>query len=75
MGAMAARVAHAQTDRLAAILSVLAIALTQLDFLRREGTATGRLTPRPQWLPPIEGFTEDRPLREDIERLRQFFLS
>lgn len=74
MGAMAARVAHAQTERLAAILAVLSIAMTQLEFLRREGTAQGRHTPRPEWLPPIDGFTHDRPLRADIDRLSRFFL-
>jgi len=75
MGAMAARVAHAQTNRLAAILAILSIAMTQLDFLRREGTSIGRRTPKPEWLPKIDGFTEDRPLRGDIERLSQFFLT
>jgi len=72
---MAARVAYAQTDRLAAILAIVSVAMTQLDFLRREGTAIGRQTPKPKWLPPIDGFTQDRPLRADIERLSRFFLA
>ena len=69
MGAMAARAALEQTERLATILAVHAIALEQLDFLRAHGRAPGSRADRPAWAPPIEGFSADRALRDDISRV------
>lgn len=74
MGTMAARVALEQTDRAAAVLAVHALAITQLNFLRNAGRAPGPIAPPPARLPPIEGFRDDRPLHDDIDRLARDFL-
>ncbi|MEN0019518.1 MAG: aromatic amino acid ammonia-lyase [Planctomycetota bacterium] len=74
MGTMAARVAYEQTDRAAAVLGVYAIALTQLDYLRAHGRAPGERVGPPAWLPDVQGFAEDRPLFDDINRLAAVFV-
>lgn len=75
MGAMAARQAWDQTERLAAILSIHSIAASQLSFLRREGRAAGNPVPPIDGLPRIEGIREDRALFPDIERLTPYWLA
>lgn len=75
MGTLAARAALEQTERLAAILAIYALALHQLDFLRNEGRAQGRTTPAPPWAPPVEPVRQDRPLHADIARLCRHFLT
>ncbi|MBC8101449.1 MAG: aromatic amino acid lyase [Cytophagales bacterium] len=75
MGTLAARMAYGQTERLAAILALLSMALVQLNFLREEGRADGTSTPPPPWMPPfapLEG--RDRALWEDTQRLANSFL-
>ena len=75
MGTLAARMAYSQTERLAAVLAILGMALVQLNFLRERGLATGPTTPCPPWMPsfvPLEG--GDRPLWQDTERLAATFL-
>ena len=74
MGTMAARVVYEQTERLAAILAVQAIALEQLNFLRRRDRAPGCEALAPSWLPEIEGFEADRALHDDIQRVSQSIL-
>lgn len=72
MGTLAARQAFEQTERFAAVLSVLALTLAQLDFLRRESRASGRPSPVPPGLLPPNGFTglrADRPLQSDIAHI------
>jgi histidine ammonia-lyase/tyrosine ammonia-lyase len=75
MGTMAARQAYQQTDRIAGVLAILAIAAQQLTFLRERGRVDGRTTPRPEWVPAVEGLVVDRPLYDDIARLAQGLLS
>lgn len=75
MGAMAARAALRQTDRLARVLAVHAIGLAQLNALRSAGRAPGRTTPTPAWMPRYEPFREDRALYADIERIAEMFLA
>jgi histidine ammonia-lyase/tyrosine ammonia-lyase len=74
MGAMAARVAYEQAERLASVLAIHAIALGQLAFLRSRGRARGAQTETPEWMPAFEGFEADRPLHPDIERIARDFL-
>lgn len=74
MGALAARAALDQTDRLAAVLAVLALAADRLADLRRRGRAPGRPTPTPAWVGSIEPFDADRPLHADIDRLARRML-
>jgi histidine ammonia-lyase/tyrosine ammonia-lyase len=69
MGALAARRAYQQTDLLARVLAVLAIALGQLNGLRELGRAPGEPAAPPPGTPPFEPFTADRPLGDDIERI------
>ncbi|MEM7621588.1 MAG: aromatic amino acid ammonia-lyase [Planctomycetota bacterium] len=69
MGAMAARVAFEQTDRVASVLAIHQMALDQLAFLQRHGRAPGSPVRRPEWAPDFEGFTEDRALHNDISRI------
>jgi histidine ammonia-lyase/tyrosine ammonia-lyase len=75
MGAMAARTAYEQTDRLAPLLAVLGMALAQLTHLRDAGRADGPAPDPPDWMPPFEPVTEDRPLRDDIDRLATRWLA
>lgn len=69
MGALAARTAHEQTDRLAPILAVLGMALAQLTHLRDAGRADGPAPPPPDWMPPFPPVKEDRPLRQEIDHI------
>ena len=69
MGTMAARQAFEQTGRLATVLSILCVAAQQLSFLRERGRVQGRTTPRPDFVPAVEGLVEDRSLHDDIQRL------
>lgn len=69
MGALAARTAHEQTERLAPILAVLGLALAQLTHLRDAGRADGPAPPPPDWMPPMDPIVEDRPLRAEIDAL------
>lgn len=69
MGALAARTAYEQTDRLAPILAVLGVALAQLTHLREEGRADGPAPAPPDWMPAVDPIKEDRPLRREIDRI------
>jgi histidine ammonia-lyase/tyrosine ammonia-lyase len=69
MGALAARTAHEQTDRLAPILAVLGMSLAQLTHLRTEGRADGPAPPPPDWMPAFEPVVQDRALRAEIEQI------
>jgi histidine ammonia-lyase len=75
MGAMAARVAWEQTERAATVLAIHAIALAQLTHLQSHGRAPGDPSEPPAWLPRVEGFTADRPLRADTARVAAALLS
>ncbi|MEO0512543.1 MAG: aromatic amino acid ammonia-lyase [Planctomycetota bacterium] len=75
MGTMAARVAYEQTERAAAILAVHTTALEQLAFLRSAGRAPGVAVHRPDWVPEVEGFEQDRSLYDDTQRIAQAFLT
>ncbi|MBC8142678.1 MAG: aromatic amino acid lyase [Armatimonadetes bacterium] len=75
MATLAAQSAYRQTDRLAGVLSVLHIALCQLDFLRREGVATGKASPAPEGFPSFEPLRADRALRDDLARIASAFLT
>jgi len=66
MGAMAARRAYKQTDRVAAILAVVGLALAQLTHLRSAGRAEGPAPEAPPWMPAFEPVVDDRPLRDEI---------
>lgn len=75
MGTLAARMAYGQTERLAAILAILSMALVQLGFLRERGLASGQTTALPPWMPSFEALEGgDRPLWEDTERIATAFL-
>ncbi|MEM7629563.1 MAG: aromatic amino acid ammonia-lyase [Planctomycetota bacterium] len=69
MGTLAARAALGQTDRLGAVLGVLAIALDQLAHLRNGGRAPGRVAARPAALPAYTPFDRDRALHSDLARI------
>ncbi len=71
MGALAARTAHEQTERLAPILAVLGLSLAQLTHLRAANRADGPAPPPPDWMPSVEPIVEDRPLRAEINALAQ----
>lgn len=78
MGAMAARVAHEQTQRAANVLAIQTIALTQLNHLRHHNLAPGEPTPSPAALnipDTLQGFSKDRPLHADISAITQHFLA
>ena len=75
MGSMAAREAHAQTYRLASILSVAGIACVQLNALRDQGRAPGSSSPQPEWMTPIPPLEEDRGLWEEIEAISKSWIS
>jgi len=66
MGTLAARTVYRQTERLAAVLGILGIALGRLNDLRSRGRAEGAVTSRPDWFSATEPFTHDRPLLPDI---------
>jgi histidine ammonia-lyase/tyrosine ammonia-lyase len=69
MGALAARTAHEQTERLAPILAVLGLSLAQLTHLRAADRADGPAPAPPDWMPSMAPIKEDRPLRSEIETL------
>jgi tyrosine ammonia-lyase len=77
MGTLAARMAHGQTERLAAVLAILSLSLHQLDFLRREGRAAGPSSPPPDWpnRPTFMPLRADRPLRPDIAAWTAYLLA
>ena len=75
MGALAARTAYAQTDRVASILAVLGMALAQLTHLRAEGRADGPAPAPPPWMPAFAPVVEDRALREEIADLASAWLA
>ncbi len=74
MGTLAARMAYAQTERLAGVLGILALALTQYAHLQAHDKAPGLPTPPIEGLPKVMGLNEDRPLRGEITRLTEYFL-
>lgn len=69
MGALAARSAHKQTERLAPILAVLGLSLAQLTHLRDAGRAEGPASAFPSWMPSVDPIVDDRPLRTEIAAL------
>ncbi len=69
LGALAARVAYGQTERLAAVHSALALALTQLNHLRAAGRAPGTAVGLPPWMPRVQPVRQDRPLGRELARL------
>lgn len=75
MGALAARTAYEQTERLAPILAVLGMALAQLTHLRETDRAEGPAPPFPEWMPPFEPVINDRALRSEIETLAERWLN
>jgi histidine ammonia-lyase/tyrosine ammonia-lyase len=75
MGALAARTAYEQTERLAPILGVMGLALAQLTHLQDVGRAKGPAPPPPPWMPAVEPVVEDRPLRSEIETLADRWLA
>jgi histidine ammonia-lyase/tyrosine ammonia-lyase len=89
LGTQAARNAFEQTERLAALLAILALALQQWNALCQQGrvgeqrlrdrTTTYTLphlaTHLQQWLEQWQPLTEDRPLMHDIHTGAQHFLS
>jgi histidine ammonia-lyase/tyrosine ammonia-lyase len=75
MGALAARSAHAQTDRLAHLLAVLGLALAQLTALREAGRADGPAPPPPDWMPEVDPVVEDRALRQEIDQIAAAWLA
>lgn len=75
MGTLAARQALGQTDRLAGVLAITALAAEQLSAMRREGRAPGPGTPSPAWVPPFEPLRADRPLYEEVSRLSAALLA
>lgn len=66
MAPLAARTALHQTERLAVILAVLALAVHQHQHLTRQGLAGGRPAVPPAWMPPLVGLDCDRPTDDDI---------
>jgi len=75
MAATAGRAAYAQTDHLASILAVLAIALLQLNHLRRVDAAPGKPAYRQPDLPAFKPLDADRALHDDIARFAGHFLN
>jgi histidine ammonia-lyase/tyrosine ammonia-lyase len=69
MGALAARTAYEQTERLAPILAVMGLSLAQLTHLQDAGRAEGTAPPPPPWMPSVEPVVEDRSLRAEIEQI------
>ena len=69
MGALAARTAYEQTERLAPILAVMGLSLAQLTHLQDAGRAEGPAPPPPPWMPSVEPVVEDRSLRAEIEQI------
>jgi len=75
MGALAARTAYEQTERLSPILGVMGLALAQLTHLQEAGRADGPAPPPPPWMPSVDPVVEDRPLRSEIATLASRWLS
>ncbi len=75
MAATAGRAAYAQTDHLASVLAVLAIALLQLNHLRRVDAAPGEPASSMPDLPPFKPLDSDRALHDDIARFASHFLN
>lgn len=81
LGLQAAREVYYQTERLAALEAIQAIALSQYQFLRRAGkihsthTNSFPQSTTPSWMPPVEPVEHDRPLYDDIRRLTHHFLT
>ena len=69
MGTLAARTAYRQTERLAAVLGILGLAIDRLNDLRRRGRAEGPIADAPAWFVPGQPFKHDRPLLGDIAAL------
>lgn len=74
MGALAARTAYTQTERLAGILAVLGLALSQLTHLRQHNRAPGAAPDPPDWMPAVDPIIHDRPLRAEIATLSDTWL-
>jgi histidine ammonia-lyase/tyrosine ammonia-lyase len=81
LGLQAAREAYYQTERLAGLEAIYALALSQYQFLRRTGkihslhTNSFPQSTTPSWMPPVEPVEHDRPLHDDIRRLTRHFLT
>ena len=69
MGALAARTAYEQTERLAPILAILGLSLAQLTHLQAADRADGPAPAPPPWMPSVAPIKKDRPLRSEIEAL------
>jgi histidine ammonia-lyase/tyrosine ammonia-lyase len=74
MAATAARAAHDQAGHHASVLSVLSLALDQLNHLRKVGAAPGRPASARLRLPSFSPLDKDRALRGDIARRAEFLL-
>jgi len=75
MGALAARTAYEQTERLAPILAVTGLALSQLTHLQETDRADGPAPAPPPWMPSVDPVVEDRPLRAEIDALATRWLA
>ncbi len=74
MAATAARAAYDQTEHLSGVLAVLALALLQLNHLRREGVAPGEAAAHLPSLPEFVPLDADRALHGTIGQFSNFFL-
>lgn len=74
MAPLAARTALAQLDRVATVLAVLAVSLTQYQHLVGRGLADGLPADPPEWLPAGAGFDHDVETRSLIENARAHLL-
>ena len=69
MGTLASRMAYQQAERLAPLLAIVGMSLTQLNYLRCRRKAAGKIAAAPDWMPDFAPFEADRPLKSDIERI------
>lgn len=75
MGTLAARAAYDQTERLATVLGILALAIGRLTDLRRRGRAEGPIADAPAWVGSTLEFTRDTALLNEINRLARATLA
>jgi len=75
MAPLAARTATAQGERLATVLGVLVVALSQYQHLVARGLADGFAAAPPSWLPPMPGFDDDVETRSLIAAAARHLLA